>query len=157
MRSAAKATGLRIDFAKRADHTGVLACTRADGSQTWQKQTARAAAHFALHDLTHYAVESTLGCKRGFFGLIAEGWEIDDTTGKGARGPLDVEALEVESIVGLFDRERAGGTLWAAEEFNEFSPRALTQEQIEAVRKQRSELFRQWSEVAVGEKLRLTF
>ena len=38
MRSAAKAAGLRIDIAKRADHTGVLACTRADGSQTWQKQ-----------------------------------------------------------------------------------------------------------------------
>ena len=29
---------------------------------------------------------TALGYPRGFFGLIAEGWEIEDTTGKGARG-----------------------------------------------------------------------
>ena len=88
---------LRIEIAKRADRAGVLACTRADGSQTWQKQSTRTAAHFALHDLTHYAVESTLGYENGFFGLIASGWEIEDTTGKGARGPLPPEAVEVET------------------------------------------------------------
>jgi hypothetical protein len=102
-----------------------LRCIRQDGSVTWQKQPTHAA-YFALHDLTHYAVETALGYKRGFFGLIAEGWEVDDTTGKGARGALPAEAVEVERIVGLFDSERASGALWTAEEFNEFAPRALT-------------------------------
>ena len=97
---------LIVQIAKRADGAGVLRCTRADGSVTWQKQT-RHAMHFALHDLTHFAVESTLGSRRGFFGLIAEGWEIDDTTGKGLRGRLPQEAVEVEHIVGMFDTERA--------------------------------------------------
>lgn len=149
---------LMIEIAKRADGAGVLACTRADGSQTWQKQKIATAAHFALHDLTHYAVETTLGYKRGFFGLIAEGWEIEDTSGKGARGRLPDEAVEVETIVGLFDRERGGsGLLWTAEEFAAYSPRPLTEEQLRAVRELRQRLFSQWSEVAVGAKLELTF
>ncbi len=50
---------LTVQIAKRTDGSSVLRCTRADGSVTWQKQT-RHAMHFALHDLTHFAVESTL-------------------------------------------------------------------------------------------------
>lgn len=75
---------LRIEIVKQADGAGVLRGTRPDGSVTWQKQ-AKHAAHFALHDLTHYAVEIALGYRRGFFGLIAEGWDVEDTTGKGGR------------------------------------------------------------------------
>jgi hypothetical protein len=141
-------------MAKRADGAGVLRCTREDGSITWQKQE-KHGAHFALHDLTHYAVESALGYRRGFFGLIAEGWEVEDTTGKGARGPLPAEALEVERIVGLFDSERGSGMLWTAEEFNAFAPRALTDADIQKVRALRGELFRKWFAVATGQKLEL--
>src|ERR1700733_6609574 len=102
---------LRIEIVKQPDGAGVLRCTRQDGSVSWQKQT-RHAVHFAAHDLTHFAVETVLGYRRGFFGLIAEGWEVEDTTGKGARGPIPEEAGEVEKIVGLFDSERASGMLW---------------------------------------------
>jgi hypothetical protein len=116
---------LRIEIVKRADGAGVLRCARSDGSITWQKQT-RHAAHFAVHDLTHYAVETVLGCRRGFFGLIAEGWDVEETGGKAARGAVPPEAVEVERIVGLFDAERGVGAHWTAEEFNEFAPRALT-------------------------------
>ena len=148
---------LRIEIAKRADGTGVLACTRADGSRTWQKQSTSTAAHFALHDLTHYAVETTLAYQNGFFGLIASGWEIEDTTGKGTRGPLPPEALEVESIVGLFDRERASPTHWTPGDFNAYLLRDLTDDQIRAIRDCRDHLFRQWAEVQTGAKLHLTF
>jgi hypothetical protein len=115
---------LRIEISKRSDGTGVLRCIRQDGSVTWQKQP-KHGAHFALHDMTHYAVETALGYRRGFFGLIAEGWELEDTTGKGTRGPLPIEAVQVEQIVGLFDSERISGSLWTVDEFNEFAPRAL--------------------------------
>ncbi len=130
---------------------------RADGSMTWQKQSARQAAHFALHDLTHFAVETTLGYSRGFYGLIAAGWDVEDTTGKGARGPLPPEAAEVERIVGLFDTERAGGQIWTSEEFNGFSPRAMTLEEIQRVRARRSELFQQWSAIEAGSALELQY
>jgi len=147
---------LQIEISKRADGAGVLRCTRDDGSVTWQKQ-AKHGAHFALHDLTHYAVETALGYRRGFFGLIAEGWEVDDTTGKGTRGPLPAEALLVERIVGLFDSERGSGMLWTLEEFNGFAPRALTDAEIGSVRALRGKLFRQWFAIAPGQKLELKF
>jgi hypothetical protein len=147
---------VHIEIAKQPDGTGVLRCTRQDGSVTWQKQT-RHAGHFALHDLTHYAVETALGYRHGFFGLIAEGWDIHDTSGKGARGALPSEAIEVERIVGLFDSERASGALWKAEEFNKFAPRALTDAEIRKVRAMRAALFHQWSAIAPGHKLELEF
>src|SRR4051794_36473887 len=108
---------LKVEIVKQQDGSGLLRCTRGDHSVTWQKQTTHAA-HFALHDLTHFAVEAVLGHRNGFFGLLAAGWAIEDTTGKGARGSLPDEAVEVEKIVGLFDIERTSGTLWSAEEFN---------------------------------------
>jgi hypothetical protein len=145
-----------IEILKQPDGTGVLRCTRADGSITWQKQ-AKHAAHFALHDMTHYAVETGLGYRQGFFGLIADGWELEDTTGNGIRGELPAEALEVERIVGLFDAERASGTLWTAEEFSQFAPRVFSEEEIQKVRALRSRLFQQWSEITPGRKLELTF
>ena len=145
-----------IEIVKQPDGSGVLRCTREDGSITWQKQ-AKHAAHFALHDLTHFAVETALDYRHGFFGLISEGWDVDDTTGKGGRGVLPAEAIEVEKIVGLFDSERASGVLWSVEEFNTFAPRMLTDAEIQQVRTLRSALFRQWSEIGPGQKLHLTF
>ncbi len=147
---------LRVDIVKQADGSGLLRCTRADGSVTWQKQT-RHAAHFALHDLTHFAVETALGYRQGFFGLIASGWEVEDTTGKGARGPLPAEALEVERLVGLFDTERASGVLPKAVEFSEFSPRPLSDADLGNIRTLRAALFEQWRAVAPGQALQLTF
>src|ERR1700687_1914783 len=147
---------LKIEIAKQLDGAGVLRCTRQDGSATWQKQT-KQAAHFALHDLTHYAVETTLGYRHAFFGLIAEGWDVEDTTGKGARGPLPAEAIEVERIVGLVHAERGSGVLWTPEEFSAVAPRPLTGSEIESVRTLRATLFKRWFAIAPGEKLELEF
>ena len=152
---------LRIEIVNRADGAGLLRCTRADGSVTWQKQSVRHAAHFTHHDLTHFAVETTLGYEQGFFGLIASGWNIEDTTGKGARGPLPDEAGEVESVVGSFDSERSSGTLWTADEFAQFASRKLTrtldEAAIRAIRSSRADLFRRWVAVEVGGKLELEY
>jgi hypothetical protein len=151
---------LLIQITKRTDGGGVLRCVRQDGSVTWQKQN-RHAAFFSVHDLTHYAVESTLGLRRGFFGLIAEGWDVEDTTGKGARGPLPDDAAEAESIVGMLDAERAGGALWTAREFNEHRAlhhesrgrkpgRELTDEEMIRLRARRAELLQQWFALPPG-------
>jgi len=150
---------MRIEISKRPDGRGVLQCVRADGSKTWQRQD-RDSAFFALHDLTHFAVESVLGYRYGFFGLLASGWNIDETDGKSLRGPLPAEALEVESIVGLLDRERACGAIWCAADFEtgrQAASRPLSDEDLAHVRKTRDELFKRWAEVQPGSALTLEF
>ena len=147
---------VKIEIAKPADGAGVLRCIREDGSVTWQKQN-RHAAHFALHDLTHYAVETVLGYRQAFFGLIADGWEIEETAGQSERGDLPAEALEAEKIVGLFDAERASSALWTLEEFNRFTPRKLIEAEIHSIRSLRAELFSKWAATPPGLKLELTF
>jgi len=158
---------LRIQITKRRDGSGVLRCVRADGSLTWQKQE-RQAAFFALHDLTHFAVESMLGFRQGFYGLIEAGGDIEDTTGLRTRGPLPVEALEVEYFVGSLDAERASGTTWTADEFNQHAaihaaesgrarPRLLTGQDLARVRARRDELFREWFALVAGATLDLGY
>src|SRR5919199_2695144 len=110
---------LRVQLTKRADGSAVLRCVRADGSVTWQRHNGRRALFFPFHDLTHLAVETVLGFRQGFYGLLCDGWEIADTEGKGSRGSLPAEAILVEHLVGLFDRERVGGAVpMSAAEFN---------------------------------------
>src|SRR5262245_29502120 len=99
---------LRIRFTKRADGAGILHCLRWDRSATWERHD-KQAVFFSFHDLSHFAVETVLGFGRGFYGLIADGWDIADTTGKGKRGKLASEGIFVEHVVGLLDRERVGG------------------------------------------------
>ncbi|MGA8029368.1 MAG: hypothetical protein WB992_19680 [Bryobacteraceae bacterium] len=147
---------MKIEIIKRPDGTGVLRCTRQDGSVTWQNQ-ARHAGHFAFHDLTHFAVETCLGYQRGFFGLIAAGWDIEDTTGKGTRGALPAETIEVEQMVGLFDAERASNVLWSCEQFNDHAPRALTPAELQSVRALRGALFHEWNATPPNRNLELTF
>jgi hypothetical protein len=159
---------LKIQITKRPDGGAVLKCTRSDGTETWQKQTGHQAAFFPLHDLTHYAVESELHIRDAFYGLIAAGWSIDDTTGKGKRGALPPDALFVENVVGTLDAERASGSRWTAEEFNENTarfaatggrpgPRQLTDDELARIRKRRAELFAQWRELPAGQALDLAF
>lgn len=97
---------LTIRIKRHADGSASLRCSRADGTATWQRQRGGYALVFPSHDLTYYAVETTLGYAHGFFGLIADGWDISDFSMPWSRGPLPPEALEVELIVGLFESER---------------------------------------------------
>ena len=163
-------TILTVRITKRTDGGAVLNCTRADGSNTWQKQEGKQGAFFPLHDLTHFAVESELGVRNAFYGLIADGWAIDETTGKTPRGPLPPDALFVEGVVGTFDAERASiGARWTAEEFNDSAaqlaknggrpppPRKLTDDELARIRKRRAELFSRWSELPAGQDLELQF
>ena len=160
---------LTIRLSRKQDGTVILHCRRADGTETWQRQDARRAGFFAFHDLRHYAVETVLGFRRGFFGLVAEGWEIEETDGKHARGPLPPEAAIVEQIVGLLDRERVGGgapltAAWVNEhlravtaEAGMAAPRSLTDAELDAVRARAEELHERWARVEPGGELELEF
>ena len=159
---------MTIEFTKRADGRTILRCVRDDGSVTWQRNADQQATFFPLHDLTHYAVETELGFRRGFYGLIAEGWDITDTTGKTARGALPNEALEVEYLVSAFSAERASGNATTAEEFNELAatfahgeglptPRKLAEEELARVRSRFEALATKWLSLPPGETLQLAF
>lgn len=157
---------LLIKLTKHRDGGAVLRCVRDDGSETWQRHDPRYARFFPLHDLTHYAVETTLGCERGFYGLIAEGWDIPDTTGKGPRGPLPEEAILVEQIVGFVDAERAGGEATATAQFNldlANAPatrglpalRELSEVELRQVRAKAHALWQRWLALGAGQVMEL--
>jgi hypothetical protein len=159
---------LRIKFTKRRDGSVISHFERADGTATWQRKDGPQATFFAAHDLTHYALETTLGYRRGFYGLVAEGWDLSDFGTPWPRGPLPADAEPAELIAGLLDGERAAGERCSAAEFNEkialyyethslADPPQLTQEKLDQIRKVASDLRARWSAVLAGDSLELTF
>src|SRR5437867_1145419 len=110
---------LVIRIKKKTDGSAALSCTRADGSVTWQRQEGQRGRFFPLHDLTHFAVESVLGFRRAFFGLLAEGWDISDFAKPGAPAKVPEDGHLAETIVGAFDLERATGVIGDAADINE--------------------------------------
>ena len=165
---------LHIRLKRHSDGSASLTCTRRDGSVTWQRLRGPTAIVMPAHDLTHYAVETALGFRRGFYGLLAEGWEITDFAKPWPRGPIPDEALVVELIVGFFDAERRQGEAMAAEAFQEQAEqyvgsrlavgkkmpdglRSLSDAELEQVRARRDELLSWWAAVPVGGVLDLEF
>jgi hypothetical protein len=157
-----------VRFTKRGDGAVVLQCVRRDGSATWERHDKHALC-FSFHDLSHFAVETVLGYQQGLFGLIAEGWDITDTTGKRKRGKLPSEGILVEHVVGLLDRERVGGSApSSAAEFNAYIAQLVENDHLDAapafsdpelatVRERIEELQHQWAAVPAGSSLELTF
>lgn len=163
------ASTLVVRLKKKTDGSAALSCVRPDGSVTWQRQEGRQARFFPRHDLTHFAVESELGYRRGFYGLVAEGWDITDFGTPWPRGPLPPDADPSELIVGFLDMERAAGLEWSAAEFNEKAasycrdhamagpPPTLTDEELGRIRARMRALFARLDAVSPGESLELTF
>ena len=80
---------LRLRFKKKSDGTAVITALRADGSST-HHSIGKSDAYGPIHDFSHYVVESYFGFPRGFYGLLAEGWNIEDFE-SGARGAIPAE------------------------------------------------------------------
>jgi hypothetical protein len=159
---------LMIRIKKSADGRSALTCTRADGTSTWQSMKNAQAAFFPRHDLTHYAVETVLRHRSGFYGLVASGWDLSDFGTPWPRGRIPNEAVLSEMIVGLLDLERGTGELVQPSAVNqrlqEFcaenglqAPAALTDGDLWRVRQKRGELFAQWEALKPGDSLELPF
>jgi hypothetical protein len=159
---------LAVRLTRKRDGAVVFELRRADGTSTWQKRTGPSAHFFAVHDLTHYAVETVLGFRRAFYGLVAEGWDLTDFGTPWRRGPLPDEAVPAEVIVGCFDTQRAAGERLTAEQCNtsaaayfaaagRSSPVALTEDDLTRVRDRLSELVWRWHALADDETLELEF
>ena len=158
---------MKISLTKQSGHV-VLTCTRADGSVTWQKS-----AHggfFGAHDLLHYAVETTLGLRESFFGLIAAGRAIELFSAPGTATSLPAEALHTELMVNQLmigrnfddyaDGEAFNKTLiesWQKSNHRGHPPPSLTDDQLAAIRRCYEELLADWERVPAGGKLELQF
>ena len=160
---------LLIRIKKKSDGSAALSAVRADGTTTWQRQEGQLGRFFPLHDLTHYAVETTLGFRRAFFGLLAEGWDLSDF-GKTSSKNLQLgEAGLAEVIVGFFDLERATGIVETADALGDrirsyYGDRGLacpecsiTQDQVARIRERRAELFASWRALPAGQAIQLPF
>jgi hypothetical protein len=157
-----------IRIKKGADGRTSLSCTRADGTTTWQRQEGGQARFFPRHDLTHYAVETVLGHRNGFYGLVAAGWDLSDFGTPWPRGKIPADANLSEMIVGFLDRERASGERCTVDELNQTlavfcaesglpEPEAITEDDLSNIRRTRSDLFARWDAVEPGGSLELTF
>lgn len=154
----------------KKSHDGNLASFalhRSDGTVTVQRN---GNPFFPVHDLTHFAVESVLGHRRGFYGLVNEGWNFADFGTPWPRGPLPEDIDPSELIVGLLDLERATGVRWTVEELNEKvrevyaqrihrppPPPDATQEQLDAIHVMVRSLIDRWRATLPGETLELHF
>lgn len=153
---------------KKSVNGATLHVHRADGTLTWTKLHPG----MILHDLAHYAVETTLGLERAFYGLLAEGYDIGDFEApKDKRLPamhpanLPAESLQVEHLINLLLTEMQCGSLLA--DFREqlatilrqselpLMP-VLTEEALNSIREQIADLRGQWFALAEGETLSLS-
>jgi len=159
---------LLIRIKKKTDGGAALSCLRADGSVTWQRQEGRQARFFPIHDITHYAVETVLGHRRGFYGLVAEGWNLTDFGAPWPKGHLPADMDPAELIVGFLDTERAGGVQWSAVDFNEkaalyFAQHgisaacSITEDELSRIRTRLREIVDRWRALPAGETLELPF
>jgi len=155
---------LNVQFTRGKDKKDVLSVVREDGSRSWQHQTAGIPAHV----LTHFAVESTLGLRNAFYGLVAQGWDITRLTDRDVRAILPPEGLWTEFVVGLVQTERLSTEPFSAADFNDllekekenFSlkyDRQLTDDELFRIRQIFLEKYSEWRTLKPGESMSMNF
>ena len=144
---------------------GVLSCIRADGSITYQPSSP----FFALHDLIHLAVESELGYRSAFFGLVAGGRDIDSFgTRDGVKDTYTCEEAWAESLVGILQWPEMGGgpeltvsetqqQLLSAFAESPFGTPNVNAAQIQQIRAVIDCLHRRWAKVRPGDTIDFHF
>ncbi len=158
---------MQISITKGKNKPHVLTCKRKDGTITWTKLQPG----LVFHDLIHYAVESVLGYKNAFYGLLKKGFNIQDFELPRTKRPkalipknLPYEAIHAEFLVGLFQMEIADGKPY--QDFNavlrevyaekgKAAPAPLESEIIESIRLRIRELHDKWVLLTPGECLSL--
>ncbi|MFM1879115.1 MAG: hypothetical protein RLZZ241_1981 [Bacteroidota bacterium] len=158
---------LHIRFKKVA--TPILECIRQDGTRTWQKSKPG----MVPHDLAHYVVETHLGFTKGFYGLLADGWDIEDFEKPKVNRPLALwpqnlpaEALITEHLVNIvltgLQPQAEAETLFAS--FGKILianaldwPDALDMNRFKTIQNRLGEILHDWHSLKVGEQLELTF
>ena len=123
-----------------------LTCLRDDGSVTCQKSSE----FFVLHDFLHYAVESTLGFRDAFYGMVAQGRNLDSFgTQNDIKDTYPANALRAEEIVGAIQYSLAETELPSDDELA--TTLLLTPAQARAIRAYFNDLRQRWDVLPRGE------
>ncbi len=151
-----------------------LTCIRLDGSVETQRTAYQG--FFALHDLMHYAVETTLGFRRAFLGLMAAGYSFSTFADKAdpRYHTMPDEALWAEHLVNILSqhadnparRDPELADAWTDDINQELAaslreghrpPFQVSRLQLETIFAVFDRLKARWHDVAVGDHLELTF
>lgn len=156
-------SSLQVNLKKISAERASLNCRRPDGTVTWS----RVHPFYPRHDLSHFAVETALGLRQGFFGLIADGWELADFIQKSAAARLPTEAIWAECAVGVIELLTNTGAPSLAE-WQEALDQSVAGQKLPPFRRVaaneyarlnslRAALLQQWAALPVGETLTLDF
>ena len=155
---------MQLRISKHLDKPHTLLYRRDNGTETWMASDE----FFVRHDLSHYAIEKTLGYRRAFLGMVNEGMDIRAFEDRNARSQMAIsaEAGWAENMANLFLMETAQGVV---NDFNAVlteafvrigagvGPAYLSEEEIAAIRTLLKQLLTDWAALPVGETLVLEF
>jgi len=151
-----------LQITKHTDKPHIISYRRDDGTNTWMK----ADDFFVQHDLSHYAIEKTLGYTTAFMGMLNRGMDIKDFENREKRLQLTVtaEACYAENMANLFLIEAARDKF---DDFNEVLAAAfanmqqpvkapvLTDAELNAIRQYLKTLLKNWKQLAPGQTMTL--
>jgi hypothetical protein len=154
---------LQVNLKKISAERSSFHCRRPDGTDVWS----RVHPFYPGHDLSHFAVETALGLRQGFYGLIATGWELADFVQKRVAEKLPLEAFWTECAVGvtellnrpiplpLAEWQDALDQSVASQKLPPF--RRVNEAEYARLNTLRADLLRQWVALPMGETLTLGF
>jgi hypothetical protein len=153
-----------FQLTKNTGKPHIIKYIRDNGTSTWMYSDD----FFVQHDLSHYAIEKTMGYKTAFNGMLNSGMDIKDFENREKRMAMNVtaESFYAENLANLFLMEVVQGDF---EDFNavqqqasgtsqqKFPVMALPAETINQVRSYLRQLLQQWNELPAGETMELIF
>jgi hypothetical protein len=155
---------MQLRITKNSDKPHSLLYKRDNGTETWMS----AGEFFVRHDLSHYAIEKTLGYTTAFMGMLNNGMDIKDfeDRDKRLRIPLTAEGVYAENMANLFLMEIVQGGM---EDMNQviadsfiamgrpLIPVRLSDAEITAVRSRLRQLLGDWNALPEGQTMILEF
>jgi hypothetical protein len=154
---------MRILLTKISDQRHALEIVRIDGSRETVELVTREA---LFHDLLHYAVESSLPTRCGFWGTLASGKTMDDLndrTGESVKENANTLYL-VEGIVGVMSSvvhmpvDQAFAKLrWFSESQGQEPPEWCTESFVAEVSERMRRLQGQWKATSYGESMEIAW
>ncbi|WP_299683087.1 hypothetical protein [uncultured Dokdonia sp.] len=160
---------LTIQLHKRIHKATILKCIRADKSETWSKLHPNT----EYHDLAHIAVEKGLGFTNAFYGLVSQGVNISDFELPEHQKPvaltsanLPKESIITEHLVNLltieqFNAEKPINFIKETQKILQENqlpyPDHLTEQTLNNIRLEYSNLISEWKNIQDGMYLENTF
>lgn len=155
---------MQLRFTKNNGKPHILLFKRDDGTETWMVSDD----FFVRHDLSHYAIETTLGYRKAFMGMLNDGMDIKDFEDRNKRKNILIspEAVYAENMANLFLMELAQGE---TEDFNQVLadsfinmgvvevPVRLSVAELDAIRSLLRRLLGEWTELPAGQTMILEF